>query len=105
MLHKVRLGDILLCKNEQKTNAYLLTWDDIDGYTLMCLSCGEKVGCYKRNKDLLKHDMENYLNVTNIIPKEIMSDLINNTYKLKSKMKPHDTINKYRELNIEFEIE
>lgn len=46
MLYKIRLGDILLAENKQEnmTNMYLITYDSLDGFALMCLTCGEQIG-------------------------------------------------------------
>lgn len=105
MLYKVRTGDILLCEDKEhnKTQIYLITYDSLNGYTLTCLSCGEKVGSYKDNKDALLHDMKGFLHVIQIIPKEIMAELINERYHPKMKLQCHDTFEEH-ELGIEIEL-
>lgn len=105
MLYRVRTGDILLCedKGHNKTQVYLITHDEFDGYTLICLSCGCKIGSYKHDKDLLLKHMKELLHVVQIIPKEIVADFINNKYHLNLKLQCHD-ICKEHELGIEIEL-
>ena len=106
MLYRLRTGDILLCEEKQQkhTCMYLIAWDSLDGYCLYCLSCGDKVGSYKRNKDLLKHDIQNIFNVVGVIPKETMIAMTNNNYNMKYPIKVHDIICEYNELGLEIEL-
>ena len=78
MLYRVRTGDILLCEDKchNKTQMYLITYDTLDGYTLTCLSCCNRVGSYKHNKVLLLEHMKGFLHVIQIIPKEIIANFI-----------------------------
>ena len=105
MLYKVRTGDILLCNDEShnRTQMYLITYDSIEGYTLVCLSCGSIVGSYKHNKDLLLKDMKGFLNVTQIIPKEILADFVTSKYNPTPKVFQHDICCEH-ELGIEIEL-
>lgn len=105
MLYKVRTGDILLCEDKEnnRTQMYLITYDSLDGYTLTCLSCGEKVGSYKHNKELLLRDMIGFLHVTQIIPKEVIAEFINDRYHPNLKLQCHDTFEEH-ELGIEIEL-
>ncbi len=105
MLYRVRTGDVLLCEDQEhsKTQMYLITYDSLNGYALTCLSCGEKVGSYKHNKDALMHDMNGFLHVIQIIPKEIITELINEKYHPNLKIECHDTFEEH-ELGIEIEL-
>lgn len=106
MLYKIRLGDILLAENKQQnmTNMYLITYDSLDGFVLMCLACGEQVGCYKHNRELLEKDIKGLLSVKQIIPKEIIVDFVNKTYKPNLPVRSHDTYIEDHELGIEVEL-
>jgi hypothetical protein len=75
----------------------------VGGYTLICLSCGEKVGSYKNNKDLFLKDIKGFLNVIQIIPKEIIAEFISKKYRPNLKLMCHD-INEDHELDIEIEM-
>lgn len=105
MLYRIRTGDILLCENkgENKTLMYLITYNSLDGYTLTCLSCGEKIGYYKDDKNALLRDLKGFLNLIQIIPKEVIAELINEKYHPKMKLSCHDTF-KEHELGIEIEL-
>lgn len=105
MLYKIRTGDVILCEDKEhnKTQVYLITYDKFDGYTLTCLSCGEKVGCYKHNKDALLRDIKGILNVKQIVPKEIIAEFINEQYHPKMKLQCHDVLGE-QELGIEVEL-
>lgn len=104
MLYKLRTGDILLCKNKplNRTNAYLLVHDTEHGFGLWCLGCGEAVGFYGNDTNKLKNDLTGFLNLQHIIPKEILTDFINNNYKLSLPVKAHDGFN---DINIEIDFE
>lgn len=103
MLYQVRVGDILLAENKplNQTNAYLIVNLSMDeGFGLICLSCGSVVGIYGQDKNRLKEDINGFLNVKYIVPKEEICDYFNGKYKLKYKVKPHDVINVDDELSI-----
>ena len=106
MLYKIRTGDILLAKNKvlQKTNAYLVVnLGGDDGYGLICLSCGEKVGFYGTDKEKFREDIDGFLSVKYIVPKEEVTSYLNNKYKLKYELKAHDVLIDNHELGIEVE--
>ena len=106
MLYKIRTGDILLAENKvlQKTNAYLVVnLGGDDGYGLICLSCGEKVGFYGTDKKKFREDIDGVLSVKYIVPKEEVTSYLNNKYKLKYEVKSHDVLIDNHELGIEVE--
>lgn len=106
MLYNVRVGDILLAENKplNQTNAYLVTNLGIDeGMGLTCLSCGSVVGIYGKDKNMLKKDIDGFLQVKYIVPKEEICDYFNGKYKLKYKVKAHDVANKDDEFGMEIE--
>ena len=105
MLHKLRTGDILLAKynDGNQTMPYLISYDEVDGYSLVCLVCGRKVGSYGTNKNLLKEDIKGFLNVEQIVPKESFVNFLNKEFKPKLEIKNHDILSEY-ELGIEVEI-
>lgn len=105
MLYKIRTGDILLAENKQKsmTNMYLVTYDSADGFTLLCVSCGEKVGSYGTDKELLEKNIKEFLNVVKVIPKEVVVDFVNQKYKPRLSVRCHD-IREEHELGIEMEL-
>lgn len=111
MLYNVRVGDILLAENKplNQTNAYLVTNLGIDeGVGLVCLSylilsCGSVVGIYGKDKNMLKRDIDGFLQVKYIVPKEEICDYFNGKYKLKYKVKVHDVANKDDEFGMEIE--
>ena len=105
MLYKVRTGDILLCKDKShdRMQMYLITYDSCDGYSLICLTCGDKIGSYKHNKELLLHDMKNFLNVVQIILKEIIINFVTTQYKMSPKLICHDICEEH-ELGVEIEL-
>lgn len=106
MLCNVRVGDILLAENKplNQTNAYLVTNLGIDeGIGLVCLSCGSVAGIYGKDKNMLKKDINGFLQVKYIVPKEEICDYFNGKYKLKYKVKAHDVANKDDEFGMEIE--
>lgn len=106
MLYKVRVGDILLAENKplNQTNAYLVVnLGNEEGLGLMCLSCGSKVGFYGKDKDFFKEDINGFLDVKYIVPKEEICDYFNEKYKLKYKVKAHDVANIEDEFGMEIE--
>lgn len=106
MLYKIRTGDILLAENKifNQTNVYLVVnFYGEEGFGLVCLSCGTKVGFYGENKEKLEKDINGFLNVKYIIPKEEICNFFNERYKLKYKVKTHDIIRDNSELGIEIE--
>lgn len=105
MLYKLRTGDILIAEDKEncRTNLYLITYDLCEGFSLTCMSCGESIGCYKENVDLLQKDIKGLLNVVGVIPKELIVDFANKNYKLDFKVKCHDICEKH-ELDVEVEI-
>ena len=65
MLHQLRTGDVILCENKKlnQTNAYLIVYDNDNGFGLWCLGCGEALGFYgddvaKMKEDILDKDFE-----------------------------------------------
>ena len=106
MLYQLRTGDILLCENKQlsKTNAYLIVYDSIKGFGLWCIGCGEALGFYGADTEKMKEDMldKNFLNIQAVVPKETITEHLNETYKLHLPIKSHDG---YNELNIEIELQ
>ena len=106
MLYKLRTGDIVLCKNKplNQTNAYLIVYDDDNGFGLWCLGCGEAVGFFGKDTEKFKQALldENFLHLQAIVPKELLTDYFNKNYKLDLPVKAHDGFN---ELNIIIEIE
>ncbi len=106
MLYKVRVGDILLAENKplNQTNAYLVVNLGMDeGFALMCLSCGSKVGVYGKDTHKLGADINGFLNVKYVVPKEEICDYFNGKYKLKYKVKAHDVTNVDDEVGLEIE--
>ena len=106
MLYKLRTGDVLLAENkpENRTCAYLLSYDSTDGYSVTCLLCGGKVGSYGKNKELLEKDIKGLMNVVGVIPKETMVGCINKEFKPRLEVKCHDIVDDY-ELGIEIEFD
>ena len=106
MLYKLRTGDVVLCKNKplNQTNAYLIVYDDDNGFGLWCLGCGEAVGFFGKDTEKFKQALldENFLHLQTIVPKELLADYFNKNYKLDLPVKAHDGFN---ELNIIIEIE
>jgi len=103
MLYKVRVGDILLAENQplNQTNAYLVVNLGMDdGFGLMCLSCGSIVGSYGKDKNKFREDINGFLKVKYIVPKEEICDFFNGKYKLKYKVRPHDVVNENDEFSI-----
>lgn len=108
VIYKVRVGDILLAENKicNQTNIYLVVnLDGDDGFGLICLSCGSKVGFYGNDKEEFKKDIDGFLNVKYIVPKEKFCEFFNKNYKLRYKIMAHDVINERYELGIEIERE
>lgn len=106
MLYKIRVGDILLAENKplSQTNAYLVVNLGMDeGFGLICLSCGSKVGVYGKDIQKFGEDINGFLNVKYIIPKEEICDYFNGKYKLKYKVKAHDIANIDDEFGLEIE--
>ena len=107
MLYRIRTGDIILAENkfDKITNSYLIVnFGGEDGFGLICLSCGDKVGFYGKDKSKFLKDLKGFFNVNYIIPKEYMVDYFNNNYKLDYKVESHD-IFEDNEFGVEFELE
>lgn len=105
MLYHLRTGDILLCKNKplNSTNAYLIVYDNDNGFGLWCIGCGEALGFYGDDIEKMKSDIldKNFLNIQAVIPKEIITDYFNNNYKLSLPVRTHHG---FHELNIIIEV-
>lgn len=106
MLYKLRTGDIVICEDtdNKRTNMYLLTYDYFNGYGLRCLTCGDFVGSYKDNKELMKSDLLNFLHAVAVIPKEIMVAKVNSKIQLNYPIKVHDIVDSDNEPGIQIEI-
>lgn len=105
MLYKLRTGDVIFCENKPRnqTNAYLIVYDADNGFGLWCLGCGEALGFYGDDIEKMKTDILNkdFLNIQSVIPKELISEYLNNHYKLAFPVKAHDG---FHELNILIEL-
>jgi hypothetical protein len=105
MLYKIRVGDVLIAEDkiDNKMQMYLVTYDDANGYSLFCLSCGERMGAYKNDKETLKKDIKEFWNIINVIPKEVIADFIQSKFHPSLHTFCHD-IDKEYELEIEIAL-
>lgn len=106
MLYQLRTGDVILCENKKsnQTNAYLIVYDNDNGFGLWCLGCGEALGFYGNDVAKMKEDIldKDFLNVQAVIPKELISGYFNSQCKLAFPVKAHDG---FHDLDIVIELE
>ena len=106
MLYQLRTGDVILCENKKlnQTNAYLIVYDNDNGFGLWCLGCGEALGFYGNDVSKMKENIldKDFLNVQAVIPKELITGYLNSQCKLAFSVKSHDG---FHDLNIVIELD
>ena len=85
MLYQLRTGNVILCENKKlnQTNAYLIVYDNDNGFGLWCLSCGEAFGFYGDDVVKMKENIldKDFLNVQAVIPKELITGYLKQGYR------------------------
>ena len=84
MLRLLKTGDVFLAENKEfnKTNLYMIV-NIHNEYAVLCLSCGQIVGWYEKDRKTLTEHLTSFFNTIEIISSEEVLKMFSQKYKLK----------------------